>query len=132
MEIIQGRLTWLETTKEPLGNTPVKYLERVQLEYELIGFGNKAAEKLIDAVKRTKDQCMEFCKKVLTTYNRCQTSSKKRLDELPTHKEHLKQLHARFQKDELGIQLIKSLDEKVLKSVNAQVAVRNCLLEYHL
>ena len=96
MEIIQGRLTWLEKTKEPPRNTPVKYSERVQLEYELIGFGNKAAEKLIEAVKQTKDQCMEFCKKVLTTHNRCQTSSNKMLDELPAHEEHLKQMHARL------------------------------------
>ena len=65
----------METTKEPLENTPFKDSERVQLEYELIGFSNKAVEKLIEAVKKTKDQCMEFCKKVLTTYNRCQTSS---------------------------------------------------------
>ena len=103
MEIIQGRLTWLETTKEPPVNTPVKDLERMQLEYELIGFGNKATENLIEEVKKTKDQCMEFCEKVLTTHNMCQTSSKKRLDGLPAHEEHLKQLHARLQEDELGI-----------------------------
>ena len=75
IEIIQGRLSWLETTKEPPENKPFKDSERVQLEYELIGFSNKDAKKLIEAVKKTKDQCMEFCKKVLTTYNRCQTSS---------------------------------------------------------
>ena len=33
LEIIQERLTWLETTKEPLANAPIKYLERVKLEY---------------------------------------------------------------------------------------------------
>ena len=47
MEIIQGRLAWLETTKEPLVNASVKDSERMQLEYELVGFGNKAAEKLL-------------------------------------------------------------------------------------
>ena len=61
----------------------------MQFEYELIGFGNKVAEKLLEAVKKTKDKCMEFCEKVLTTHNMCQTSSKKRLDELPAHEEHL-------------------------------------------
>ena len=75
---------------------------------------------------------MDFCEKVLTTHNRCQRLSKKRLDELPAHEEHLKQLHARLQEDELGIQLIKSLDERVLKSVIAQVAVSNCMLEDQL
>ena len=103
MEIIQGRLTWLETTKEPPENTLVKDSERIHLEYELIGFGNKAVEKLVEAVKKTNQQCMEFCEKVLTTHNMCQTSSKKRLDGLPVHEEHLKQLHAILQEDELGI-----------------------------
>ena len=62
---------------------------------------------------------------MLTTHNHYQTSSKKRLDELPAHEEHLKQLHARLQEDELGIQLIKILDEKVLKSVISQAEVSN-------
>ena len=119
----------MEATKEPPENTLVKAPERLQLEYELIDFNNRAAEKLIEAVQKTIDKCKEFSKKVLTTHNRCHTSSKRRLDNLLTHKEHLKQLHARFQEDELGIQLIKNLDERVIKNVIAQVAVNNCLLE---
>ena len=99
MEIIQGILTWLETTKDPPANTPFKYSERMQLEFELIGFGNKSIERLLEAIKKTKNQCMEFCEKVLTTYNRCQTSSKRRLNDLPPHEEHLQQLQARFQED---------------------------------
>ena len=117
MEILQGRLTWLETTKEPPTNAPIKDSERVKLEYELIGFGNKDAEELIMTAQRTKCVCTYLCRKVLTTYNSCQTSSKKRLDELPEHEEHLKQLHARWQEDELGIQLIKSLDRGVFNIV---------------
>ena len=120
----------METTKEPSENTPVKALEILQLEYELIGFSNRAAEKMIESVHKTIDKCKEFSKKVLTTYNRCQTSSKRRLDELPPHEEQLKQLHARFQEDELGIQLIKNLDERVIKNVIAQAVVSNFILEY--
>ena len=41
MEILQGNLTWLETTKEPPANAPIKESERVKLEYELIGLGTK-------------------------------------------------------------------------------------------
>ena len=132
MEILQRRLTWLETTKEPLANALIKDSERVKLEYELIGFGNTAAEELITTAQRTKGVCIKFCRKVLTTHNRCQTSSKNRLDELPEHEDHLKQLHARWEEDELGIQLIKSLDERVLKNVIVQAAVRNHLLEDQL
>ena len=66
LEILQGRLTWLETTKEPPANAPIKDSKRVKLEYELIGFGNKAIEELITTSQRT---CVyiEFCRKVLTT-----------------------------------------------------------------
>ena len=122
----------METTQELPENTPIKAPERLQLEYELIGFSNRAAEKLIEAVQKTVDKCKEFFKKVLTTYNKCQTSSKKRLDDLPSHEEYLQQLHTRFQEDERNIQLIKNLDERVLKNVIAQVAVSNCLLEDQL
>ena len=79
----------METTKEPLENTPVKTPEKLQLEYELIGFSNRAAKKMIEVVHKTIDKCREFSKKVLSTYNRCQKSSKRRPDELPPHEEHL-------------------------------------------
>ena len=90
MEILQRRLTWLETTKELPENELIKDSERVKLEYELIRFGNNAAEELITATHRTKGVCTEICRKVLTTYNHCQTYSKKRIDELPEHEENLK------------------------------------------
>ena len=44
----------------------------------------------------------------------------------------MKQLQSRWQEDELGIQLIKSLDERVLKNVIAQETVRKYVLEYQL
>ena len=96
----------------------------------MIGFNNRAAEKLREVVQKTVDKCKEFSKKVLTTYNRCQTSSKRRLYDLPAHEEYLQHLHTRFQEDELNMQSIKNLDERVLKNVIAQAAVNNCLLEY--
>ena len=60
LEVLQGRLTWLETTKEAPANAPIKYLETMKLEYELIEFGSKAAEELVKAVWRTKVVCAEF------------------------------------------------------------------------
>ena len=129
LEILQGCLNWLETTKETPANAPIKYLETVRLEYELIEFGSKDVEELVKEVRRTKGVCTEFCKKMLTTYNRCQTSAKKRLEELPDHEEYLKKLQVRWQEDELGIQLIKILYEKVLKIVIAQETISNHLLE---
>ena len=95
----------------------------------MIEFGSKAVEELVKEVQRTKGVCTEFCRKVLKTYNSCQTSENKRLEELPEHQKYLKQLQVRWQEDKLGIQLIKSLDEKVLKTGIAQAAASNHLLE---
>ena len=69
---------------------------------------------------------------MLITHNKCQTSSAKRLQDFPAHEEHLKHLHDRPQEDELSIQLIKGLNEKVIKSMVAQAAVSNFLLEDQL
>ena len=80
LEILQGRLTWLETTNEPPANAPIKDVETVKLEYELIEFWSKAAEELVKVVWRTKGVCAEFCRKVLITYNRCQTFAKRKLE----------------------------------------------------
>ena len=80
LDILQGCLTWLETTKEPPSNAPIKDLERVKLEYELIEFGSKAAKELVKEFQRTKGVCTEFYRKMLTTYRHYQTSTKKRLE----------------------------------------------------
>ena len=96
-------MTWLEENKEPLENAPVNNPERLQLEYDLINFNSKYAKRLIDAIKKITEKCMEFYKKVLTTHNKCQTSSAKRLQEFLAHEEHLKHLHVRLQEDELSI-----------------------------
>ena len=44
----------------------------------------------------------------------------------------MKHLHDRLQEDELSIQLIKGLNEKVIKSMVAQYVVSNCILEDRL
>ena len=79
LEVLHGCMTWLETTKEPSADAPIKDLETVKLEYELIEFGSKAAQELVKTVRRTKGVCAKFCRKFLITYNHCQTSAKRRL-----------------------------------------------------
>ena len=92
-------------------------------------FSCKAAARLTTTVEKTLDRCMEFYKMVLTTQNRCQTSSTKTLQEFPEQEEHLKYLHDRREEDELHIQLVKNLSEKVVKGLVAQAAISNFLLE---
>ena len=85
LEILQGRLAWLETTKEPLAFAPIKDVETVKMEYKLIEFGSKETEELVKAVQRTKGVCAEFYRKVVITYNHCQAYAKRRLEEFPDH-----------------------------------------------
>ena len=103
-------MSWLETNKEPPADVPIKNLETIKLEYELIEFASKVAEELVKTVRRTKGVCAEFCRKVLVTYNQCQTSARRRLEELPDHARFLKQLQERWQEDEQATQLVKGLD----------------------
>ena len=85
----------------------MKNPKKLQIEHDIINFSSKATERLIVAVKKTMDKCMELYKKVLTTHNKCQTSSTKWLQEFSAHEEHLKYQ----QEDELNIQLVKGLNE---------------------
>ena len=67
---------------------------------------------------------------MLITHKKCLNPSTQRLQEFPEHEENLKQLNDKLQEDELNIQLVKGLDTKVVKSLVAQAAVSNCILEY--
>ena len=62
-------------------------------------------------MKKTKATCAEFCRRVLSTYNRCQTSAEKRLDVLPEHELVLKHLQDMYKEYEQEIQQVKDLDE---------------------
>ena len=67
-------------------------------------FASNIAEELKKTVKKTKTACAKFCRRVLFTYNRCQTSIEKRLEVLSEHELFLKHLHDRYKEDELKIQ----------------------------
>ena len=69
----------------------------------MIEFSSKAAEELKKEVKRTQGACAEFCRRVLLTYNRCQTSVAKRLEALPEHEVFLKHLQGKRSEYEQAI-----------------------------
>ena len=83
-------------------------------------------------MKKTKGACDEYCKRVISTYNRCHTSAERILDVLPEHELFLKHLHDRYQEDEQEIQQVKDLDEWILKNVVEHAAVIIHLLEDQL
>ena len=81
----------------------MKSPERLQIEYDIMNFSSKVAERIIEAIDKSMEKCMELYKKVLTSHNRCQTYSKKMLQDFPAHEDHLKYLHDSKQEDELHI-----------------------------
>ena len=83
-------------------------------------------------MKRKEGACAKFCTRVLLTYNRCQTSTAKRLEALPEHEMFLKHLQDKRSEDEQAIQRVKELDEKILKIEVAHVVVSIHLLEDQL
>ena len=104
MEIIKGRMVWAEKNKEYRVDLSVKDQQTLKQEYELMEFTSNITEEFKKLVKKTKTACAEFCRRVLFTYNRCQTSAEKRLEVLPEYELFLKHLHDRYNEDEQEIQ----------------------------
>ena len=74
-ETLQGRMTWLETNTKHPENTAVKSPKKLYIEYDIVNFSSRAAERLMEAVDKTTEKCAEFYKKMLITHNKCLTSS---------------------------------------------------------
>ena len=85
-------MTWVEINKESPVDISFKDLETIKMEYELIEFASKAAGELIKAMRKTKNACAKFYRRVLLTYNRCHTSTARRLEVFLEHEILLKQL----------------------------------------
>ena len=100
LETLRGRMSWVEANKEYPVDIFVKDQETIKQEYELIQFSSNTIEELKKAVKRTQGACTEFWRRLLLTYNRCQTSTTKILEVLPEHEMFLKQLQERCNEDE--------------------------------
>ena len=132
METMHGRMTWVEANKESPTYIFVKDQETIKQEYELIEFSSNVAEELKKTVKKKQSSCVEFCRRVLLTYNWCQTSAAKRLEVLPEHEMFLKHLQDRCIEDEQAIQQVKELDERILKTEVAHAVVSIRFLEDQL
>ena len=111
LEILTGRIVWIETNEETPAELPVKDWKSLKQDYDLLEFAINTAEEFKKTVKKTRGACTEYCRRVLVTYNRCQVSTEKRLDIIPEHELFTKILQSRYQEDEQKIQQVKDLDE---------------------
>ena len=104
-------MVWVETNKEFPADLSVEDQQTLKKEYELMEFTSNVTEEFKKKVKKTKIACAEFYRRVLFTYNWCQTSVEKILEVLPEHELFLKHLQDRYNEDEQAIQQVKDLDE---------------------
>ena len=92
-------------------------------------FAIKTAEEFKKAVRKTKGTCIEFFRRLLITYNRCQVEAEQRMDAFPDHSLFVEILQRRYQEDERRIQHIKALAEQTLRNEVDHSAVSVQLLE---
>ena len=71
LEILTGRMVWIETNKESPMELPVKDQQILMQEYNLLEFAINVLEKFKKTVKKTRGACAEYYMRVLATYNRC-------------------------------------------------------------
>ena len=103
LDILKGRMVWVETNKKYPTYLAVKDQQTLKQEYELLEFSINVAEEFKKTVKNTKETCVEFYRRILSRYNQCQTSAEKRLDVLLEHELFLKHLQDMNQEDEQEI-----------------------------
>ena len=95
-------------------------------------FAINVVEEFKKTMKKTKGACVEYCRRVLATYNRCQISTEKILDMIPEHELFIEHLQNRYQEDKQEIQQVKDLEERILKNAVAHAVVSIHLLEDQL
>ena len=99
LEILIGRIVWIDTNEETPAELLVKDRQSLKHDYDLLDFAINTAEEFKKTVKKMRGACAEYCRRVLVTYNRCQLVAKQRLDALPKHELFIKQLQNRYQED---------------------------------
>ena len=115
-EVLTARMTRLENTEETQEKLPSKDKQALKRDYDLLEFAINTTKDFKKAVKKTKGACADFFKRLLITYNRCQTKAEQRLDVFPDHNSFVEMLQKRYQEEEVKLHHIKSLDDQILRS----------------
>ena len=106
----------LENNAETPAKLPSKDHQALKRDHDPVEFAVSTTEDFKKAVKRAQGACSEYFRRLLNTYNRCQTEADHRLDEFPDHKTFIKILQSRYQDAEARTQQIKAIDDLVLKN----------------
>ena len=111
LEVLTGRIVWLETNEETPIELPAKDRHSFKWDHDLLEFAINTAEEFKKTVKKTRGACAEYHRRVPVTYNRCQVVAEHRLDAIQEHELFTELLQSRYQEDEHKIQQVKDLDE---------------------
>ena len=111
LEVLTGRIVWIETNEETPVELPAKYRHSLKKDYDLLEFATNTAEEFKKTVKKMKGLCAEYYRRVLVTYNRFQVSVDKIMDAIPKHELFIEHLQNRYQEDEQETQQVKDIDE---------------------
>ena len=96
LEILTGRIVRIETNEEIPTDLPAKDRHSLKQDYDLLEFAISTTKKFKKIVKKMRGACVEYCKRVLVTYNRCQVAAEQRLDALPEHELFTELLQSRY------------------------------------
>ena len=132
LEVLKARIERMESNAENPAELSVKYHQALKRDHDLVEFAVSTTEDFKKAVKRTQGACSEYFRRLLNTFNQCQTDAEHKLDEFPDHEAFIEILQSRYQDAEARTQQIKVIDDLVLKNEVGRSAVSVQFLEDQL
>ena len=75
LEVLTGKIARLEANEEIPADLPAKNKQGLKQDYDLLELAINTTEEFKKAVKKMKGSFIEFCRRLLITYNRCQVAA---------------------------------------------------------
>ena len=79
LEVLTARMARLEDNDEVPAELPSKDRQTLKQDHDLLEFAINTAEEFKKVVRKMKGACIEFFRRLLITYNRCQVEAEKRI-----------------------------------------------------
>ena len=67
LEILTGRIVWIETNEEPPAELPIKYQQSLKQDYDLLEFAINTVEEFKKTVRKMRGACAQYCRRLLST-----------------------------------------------------------------
>ena len=97
LEVLNARMARLENNAKTPAELPAKDHQALKRDHDLVDFAVSTTEEFKKTVKRTQGACSEYFRRLLNTFNQCQTDAEHKLDEFPDHETFIEILQSRYQ-----------------------------------